>query len=135
MPPSLIFLYLVKIKYVEKITNPLATKIMNQPKYSDKNNWVTLNNSADAERFVNTIKVIIIKNATEDKNLTLLRFFIKIIYLFFGLIELSETQIIYIIYRLFNENLMISFYMYINYAYNLHTYRIFNTLYLHIYYI
>ncbi len=71
------FLYLVKIKYVEKIRNPLATKIMNHPKYSDKNNWVTLNNSADAERLVNTIKVMIIKNATDDKNLTLLRFFIK----------------------------------------------------------
>ena len=68
------FLYFVKINDIEKITKPLAIKIINQPKYSDKKIWVFLNNSADRARLLKTRLVIITNKSTDVKNLALLIF-------------------------------------------------------------
>ena len=81
-PPNLIFLYLVKIKYVENIKKPLAVKIINQPSDSEIAICVSLKNFDDASRLKKTIKVIVVRNSTERRNLDLFSLFIDFVVIF-----------------------------------------------------
>jgi len=72
MPPNFIFLYFVKIKYIENIKKPFAIRITNQPSDSDIIIWVLLKNCDDASRLLKTINVMDIKKITDSKKRDLL---------------------------------------------------------------
>ena len=69
-------LNLVNIKQIEKIRNPLANKIIIQPKYFDKNVCKFRKKPSDTEELRETTAVIKIIKETELKNLDLLILFI-----------------------------------------------------------
>tara|TARA_B100000925_G_scaffold136447_1_gene102034 strand:+ start:1073 stop:1282 length:210 start_codon:yes stop_codon:yes gene_type:complete len=61
---------------IEKIRNPLAKRIIIQPRYLDKNVCKSKKNPSDTDEFSETTTVIAIIKNTEVKNLDLLILFI-----------------------------------------------------------
>ena len=77
IPPSLMSLYFVKIRKKAKITNPLAIKIIIQPRYFDKKACKSRKNDSDISEFNDTTAVINDKSIIEIRNLGLLKLFIE----------------------------------------------------------
>jgi hypothetical protein len=65
---------------VEKIKNPLAVRMINQPRYSEINFCVALKKSDEAERLLKTINVIEQIRRTDVINLDLFKLCIVSLY-------------------------------------------------------
>ena len=78
MPPSLIFLYFVKTRHIANIKKPLANIIIIQPRYLDKDDCRLRKNDSEISEFKETIVVITAIRSMDNKNLGLLKLFIKL---------------------------------------------------------
>ena len=76
-PPNLMSLYLVKIKNIENMTNPLAKIIIIQPKYLDKKVCKSRKNDSEISEFIETSAVIDDIKKTDIRNLGLLMLFMS----------------------------------------------------------
>ncbi len=73
-------LYLVKIKNIENITNPLAKIMIIQPKYLDKKVCKSKKNDSEMAEFSETTAVITDIKKTDIRNLGLLMLFMDSIF-------------------------------------------------------